>query len=100
MQDPVNELFDAACETLLAAQRLRDAAGRRGTTDAVPAVLGAVEELLEELAVCVRRLAEEDGTDDLRARLDALSARLRETEQLCGDARESAALSATARAGS
>ena len=61
MHDPANELYDAACETLLAAQRLRDAASRPGVQEAVPATVGALEEALAALDDAVERLRERAG---------------------------------------
>jgi hypothetical protein len=47
---PENELYDRACDVLLAARDLRRAATRDGTSRALAATLGCVEETLSVLA--------------------------------------------------
>ena len=49
-RDPVNELYDHACELVESAAAIRQAAAEPTSVDAVPALLGCVETALRDLA--------------------------------------------------
>jgi cytochrome c-type biogenesis protein CcmH/NrfF len=90
--NPAHHLYDCACELLDAAQRLRAAAHRRGTEEAIAATLGCMGVAVEELATSSQELADElrrtrirsDGQGDA-----AVQTLERLTEQLLGARHES-----------
>jgi hypothetical protein len=75
--DPDNELFDAACELLDRARRLRVAAADPGAGPAVPATLGCLAAALEELAGACGGLDADLGATLRRAARRAEAARSR-----------------------
>lgn len=54
---PENDLYDCACELVLAAHGLRTAAGRDQASRATAPTLGCVEEVLSTLAEAIGELA-------------------------------------------
>jgi hypothetical protein len=75
--DPDNELFDAACDVLDRARRLRAAAADPGAAPAVPATLGCLSSALGELAAACAGLDPELGATLRRAARRAEAARSR-----------------------
>jgi hypothetical protein len=67
-RDPANDLYDRACELLLAAQGLRSAAGARGSTTAFAATVGCIDASLEALADAVAAMRREAAREVTRAR--------------------------------
>ena len=55
--DPAVQLYDTACDLLLAAQGVRHAAGRTGSEEALAATLGCLHETLAELAEAITGMA-------------------------------------------
>jgi hypothetical protein len=85
--DPAVQLYDTACDLLLAAQGLRQAAGRTGTEEALAATLGCLHETLAELAEATTTMARDlagPAATDLAAALAAAGL-------ACGAARAAAA---------
>jgi hypothetical protein len=62
-RDADTELYDRACDVLLAAQDLRSAAARRAANAAAAPTLGCLEQTLSELADAVSELAAEARPD-------------------------------------
>jgi len=56
-RDPAHEVYDAACDLLLAARAIEGAAGSDGVLEAIPATLGTLEEALQVLSASCYRLA-------------------------------------------
>ncbi len=93
-------LYDGACELLDAAQRLRRAAQRAGSEEALAPTLGCLSEALKELAhtsdeLCRRLII--SGSPDAAVMatgdaLDVLTDFFACGEQLCDSARAAAAL--------
>ena len=93
-----NELYDRACDVLLAAQDLRRAASHDGTSVAIAASLGCVEETLSELgeamgelgAAAVRDLDSDAGEGSAQAArlFGELRGALISSGSACGTARE------------
>lgn len=71
-RDPANELYDRACELLLAAQGIRSAAGVRGSTPAFAAAVGCIDASLAALA---------DGASAMRREATHVVTRARESDQ-------------------
>jgi hypothetical protein len=97
MHDPANSLYDCACEVLDAAQRLRGAACRTGSEEALAPVLGCVAESLRELARAQQsvgmRLRDSSPREGSAAAavgraLGGLEGRLVEAERACAAARD------------
>lgn len=103
-RDPANELFDRACDLLLAGRELREAAEHTGHSAAVAASLNCVEATLGELADTCRALgrgsderlssAEEVlgaplslSREEFSERFDETAARLDEAREACERAR-------------
>lgn len=88
-RDPANDLYDRACDLLLAAQGLRSAAGARGSTPAFAATVGCVDASLEAMAgavsamrrEAVRQLARAQASDQPAAVTSAADA-VREFSEL------------------
>src|SRR4051794_4419466 len=60
-RDAANELYDRACDLLLAAEGIRTAAGEAGSAPAIAATLGCIEaslEALEQATAAMRREAD------------------------------------------
>jgi hypothetical protein len=93
-------LYDSACELLDAAQRLRRAAQRPGSEEALAPTLGCLSETSKELAhlsdeLCRRLIASEGPDVAVMAAgdaLDVLTDFFACGEQLCDSARAAAAL--------
>jgi hypothetical protein len=66
-RDPSHELYDQACELLLAAQGLRVAAGTRGSAPAIAATVGCLDATLEALADAVAAMRGEAAREVSRA---------------------------------
>jgi hypothetical protein len=66
-RDPSHELYDQACELLLAAQSLRSAAGTRGSAPAIAATVGCLDATLEALADAVAAMRGEAAREVSRA---------------------------------
>ncbi len=62
-----DELFDAACDVMLAAQRLREEAAARESDETLAATLGCLQGVLHELG----RSCDALGVDEARPALDA-----------------------------
>ncbi|MEA2180404.1 MAG: hypothetical protein QOF29_3458 [bacterium] len=88
--DPDNQLYDAACELLAAAQRLTRASHRRGVEPAVPATIGCIESALDALAVACAGL-QSDVTGVQRDAFAELVSALRRAAQASAAARSSSA---------
>ena len=65
-RDPAHELYDQACELLVAARSLRAAAGARGSAPAFAATAGCLEASLEALADAARAMRREAVRQVLR----------------------------------
>jgi hypothetical protein len=65
-RDPANDLYDRACELLLAAQELRSAAGVGGTTPAFAATVGCIDASLEALEESVSAMRREAARESMR----------------------------------
>jgi hypothetical protein len=87
--DPDNELYDAACELLVAAQRLNRAAAAARVDPAVPATLGSIAASLGALTVACAALDRQAGPAQRRA-IDELVHALRDAQSACDAARASA----------
>jgi hypothetical protein len=87
--DPDNELYDAACEVLAAAQRLSRAAAAERIEPAVPATLGCIAASLGALTVTCAALGRDAGSSQ-RTPFDALVHALRRAQSACEVARASA----------
>ena len=66
-RDPAHDLYDAACELLLAAQALRAAAGARGAAPSFAATVGCLDTSLEALAEAVDSMRDEAARAVARA---------------------------------
>jgi hypothetical protein len=99
-RDPVNELYDCACDLLHATHEFRSAAGRAGSAPALAATLGCIEGSLDALCQSMdnlRALAVEQlsGTGLapavtmalVSANLDAVRQRLDDATRATGIAR-------------
>ena len=64
---PAHLLYDRACDLLLAAQEMRRCSGKPGIAEAIPATLGCIGAVAEELAVSATGLAEELGRTEALA---------------------------------
>lgn len=60
-RDPANELYDHACDLLVAAQGIRSAASRPGSVPGVAAAMGCIEASLEALAAAASAMRRESG---------------------------------------
>jgi hypothetical protein len=89
--DPDNELYDAACEVLAAAQRLSRAAAAERVEPAVPATLGCIAASLGALTVGCAAVGRDAGPSQRRA-FDELVHALRRAQSACEAARASAAV--------
>lgn len=89
MNEPDNELYDAACDLLGAAQRLTRAARGGDVERAVPATLGCLEATLSALDVAWATL--ETAARCRGADVAALRRALREAERAADAARAAAA---------
>ena len=69
MRDGANELYDRACDLVLAARELRTAAAS-GRSEAVAATLGCVGAALADLAATCRLFGEEDAFARAAAAVD------------------------------
>ena len=58
-RDPALELYDQACELLLAAQAVRDVAGARGAAPSFAATVGCLDASLEALSQAVEAMRRE-----------------------------------------
>ena len=67
-RDPANDLYDRACELLLAAQGLRSAAGARGATPSYAASVGCIDASLEALTDAVAAMRREAAREAERTR--------------------------------
>ena len=67
-RDPANDLYDRACELLLAANGLRSAAGERGSATAFAATVGCIDASLEALADAVAAMRRETAREVRLAR--------------------------------
>lgn len=67
-RDPANDLYDHACDLLLAAQGLRSAAGVRGATPSYAATVGCIDASLEALTDAVAAMRSEAAREADRAR--------------------------------
>ena len=54
--DPVNELYNRACDLLASARALQDTAALRGSAESIPAALGCLEASLSAMADTANRL--------------------------------------------
>jgi hypothetical protein len=88
--EPDNELYDAACDVLLAAQRLSRAAAVERVEPAVPATLGCIAAGLGALTVSCAALGRH-ATPAQRATFDELVHALRRAHRASEAARSSAA---------
>jgi hypothetical protein len=84
--DPDNELYDAACDLLAAAERVRQASGGTGIAPAVPATLGCVESALAALAEACTALALQ-AHDGAYEPFESLVLAVRAAETACGELR-------------
>ena len=91
LMDPDNELYDAACELLVAAQRLCRAAAAERVEPAVPATLGCIATSLGALTVGCATLGRDAGPLQHRA-FDELVHALRRAQSACEATRASVAL--------
>jgi hypothetical protein len=87
--DTDNELYDAACDALAAAQRLSRAAAADGVEPAVPATLGCIAATLGALTVGCAALGR-DARPSQRSTFDDLVHALRRAHSACEAARSSA----------
>lgn len=92
--DPENELYDAACEVLVAAQRLSRAAAAERVGPAVPATLGCIAASLGALTVAAAALSRSAGPSQRRA-TDELVHALRRAQRACDAARARGAAAMT-----
>jgi hypothetical protein len=67
-RDPANDLYDRACELLLAAQGLRSAAGARGATPSYAATVGCIDASLAALTDAVAAMRRGAASEAERAR--------------------------------
>ncbi len=67
-RDPANDLYDHACELLIAAQGLRSAAGARGATPSYAATVGCIDASLEALTDAVAAMRREAAREARRTR--------------------------------
>jgi hypothetical protein len=83
-----NELYDSACDLLLAAQELRGAASRDGASVSTAPSLGCVEETLSVLAEAMRELDDSarpgQALDELRGALISSSSACRAAREAIG----------------
>jgi hypothetical protein len=89
--DPDNELYDAACDVLAAAQRLSRAAAAERVEPAVPATLDCIAASLGALMVGCAALGREAGPWQRRACNELIHA-LRGAQRACEAARAGAAV--------
>lgn len=90
MRDPVNDLYDAACDVLVAAHRLRDAAARHGAArEGLPASLGCLTATLDALTAVCDELAVDAAEPE---RVADVGQTLAAARRRCEDARVSEAL--------
>jgi hypothetical protein len=88
-RDSTNELYDRACDLLVAAQGIRTAAARAGSAPAIAATLGCVEVALEALAHATAAMRREADAELARQDAGSLSgvsgadARLAFSELVC-----------------
>jgi hypothetical protein len=105
-RDPVNELYDRACELLYAADQFKSAAARPGATDGVVATLGCLEasfDALKESVASIRARALEHLNSErversvavelVSADLDGLAQELEDAGRAAGVARTNVAAS-------
>jgi hypothetical protein len=86
--DPDNDLYDAACELLEAAQRFDHASRGDGLDGVVPGTIGCVESSLGALARAIEALQIVDGAR--RDRFEDLVRALQRAEAACRPARSTA----------
>jgi hypothetical protein len=67
-RDPANDLYDQACELLIAAQGVRSAAGARGATPSYAATVGCIDASLEALTGAVAAMRREAAREAERTR--------------------------------
>ena len=91
MMDADNELYDAPCELLAAAQRLSRAAAAERVEPAMPATLGCIATGLGALTVGCATLGRDAGPWQRRA-FDELVHVLRRAQSACEAARAGAAV--------
>ena len=105
-RDPVNELYDRACELLYAADEFRSAAALPDATDGVVATLGCMEacfDALKESVASIRaralerldsdRLERSVTVEQVSTDLDGLAQELEDAGRAAGVARTSVAAS-------
>jgi hypothetical protein len=105
-RDPVNELYDRACELLYAADQFKSAAARPGATDGVVATLGCLEasfDALKESVASIRaralerlnseRVERSVAVELVSADLDGLAQELEGAGRAAGVARATVAAS-------
>jgi hypothetical protein len=93
---PDNELYDAACELLAAAQRMSDAAADEHIGPAMPAALGCMAAALGALTVGCAAMSRNLGTAQ-RDTFDGLVHALRQAHAACEAAHLNAAVVPTSR---
>jgi hypothetical protein len=84
--DPDNELYDAACELVAAAQRVQEAFVRQGVAPALPASLGCIESSLTSLAAACE-VPRRDSADRPCETFHALAMALDHAAKACRRAR-------------
>jgi hypothetical protein len=67
-RDPANDLYDQACDLLIAAQGVRSAAGARGATPSYAATVGCIDSSLEALTDAVVAMRREAAREAERIR--------------------------------
>src|SRR5690349_19705016 len=110
-RDPVNELYDRACDLLYAADQFRSAAARSGATDGVVATLGCLEacfDALKESVASIRaralehlnseRVERSAAVELMSTELDGLAQELEGVGRAAGVARATVAASILAAA--
>ena len=68
VRDSVNDLYDSACELLDAAHRLRRAAARPGSVEALAPTMGCLEAVLRELVVAQAELDRQAARREVKER--------------------------------
>jgi hypothetical protein len=100
VRDPVNELYDEACNLLEAAQRLRRAAARPGAWEAVAPAAACAQEAAHELRAAFEALHRDlqraaAGAQALDPAFDALDRELLAVEEGLDEVRSAYAASAS-----
>jgi hypothetical protein len=104
VRDADLQLYDAACQVLVAAQSLRETADKRRGEAAIAPTLGCLQATLDELEVAVGALSRRTRIGDpalrhrVRSALDDVMATLRLAGRAAEAARAAAAEAATAHA--